>query len=223
MNNELISDVIQWDISNWSKALPFWNEYLNKSKTKTAAAFGEREGGLSLWLAKKGFSVECSDFREIKNAKKLHEKHCVTDEINYSKQDITNIKFTDNSFDIVIFKSVIGALGSIDSQKIAINELYRVLKPGGYLLFAENLKGSILHHLLRKKFNKWSSNWSYPKLNDFNDLLKKFSHTDLETYGVISLFGRSENQRNNLALIDSIITKLTPKKWRYILFAACKK
>tara|TARA_B100001057_G_C22418355_1_gene782522 strand:+ start:32 stop:646 length:615 start_codon:yes stop_codon:yes gene_type:complete len=199
MNKKLVDEIIQWDIYNWSKALKFWDEYLKKVKSKRAAAFGERNGGLTLWLLKNGFHVECSDINDLKNAKELHKNHNYLKQVNYSKQDITDIKFDDNSFDIVVFKSVIGSLGATDLQEKAINELYRILKPGGYLLFAENLKGSLLHHIIRQNFIKWGKKWKYPKLDELEKKLEKFSYVNKKTYGLVSLFGRNEKQRTYLA------------------------
>jgi len=117
----------------------------------------------------------------------------------------------------------LGSLGTINLQQKAINELYRILKPGGYLLFAENLKGSYLHQIVRKKFIKWGRKWKYPKINELEKMVDKFSYVNKKTYGVISLFGRNEKQRAYLSFFDKILTIITPKRWRYILFAACKK
>ena len=50
-----------------------------------------------------------------------------------------------------------------------------------------------------------------------------FNQVDLKTYGTVSLFGRNEKQRSFLAFFDTILTPITPKKWRYILYAICKK
>jgi ubiquinone/menaquinone biosynthesis C-methylase UbiE len=223
MDKQLVHEIIQWDVQNWAKALKFWGEYLKKSNSKKAAAFGEVNGGLALWLLKNKFHVECSDLNDLKNAKELHEKYNYLNQVNYSKQDITNIKFDENSFDIVVFKSVLGSLSTIELQEKAINELYRILKPGGYLLFAENLKGSFLHQIIRKKFITWGKSWRYPKIKELEKHLREFSHVNQKTYGVISLFGRTEKQRSYLALFDKVFTIVTPKRWRYILFAACKK
>tara|TARA_B100001287_G_scaffold19152_1_gene14171 strand:+ start:4854 stop:5525 length:672 start_codon:yes stop_codon:yes gene_type:complete len=223
MNKKLVDEIIQWDISNWSKALLFWDKYIKNPTSKKAAAFGEVNGGLSLWLLKNDFYVECSDIKDLKNAKELHIKYNYLNQVKYSKQDITNINFDDNTFDIVIFKSVLGSLGTINLQQKAINELYRILKPGGYLLFAENLKGSYLHQIVRKKFIKWGRKWKYPKINELEKMVDKFSYVNKKTYGVISLFGRNEKQRAYLSFFDKILTIITPKRWRYILFAACKK
>ena len=47
------------------------------------------------------------------------------------KMDITNIKYEDNSFDVIICNHV---LEHIPDDRKAMSELYRVLKPGGWAI-----------------------------------------------------------------------------------------
>jgi len=70
---------------------------------------GERDGSLSLWLAQEGFVVTHTDLREItEKAKELHAKYQVTDKITYEKADVTQLRYSHGSFDVVMFKSVLG-------------------------------------------------------------------------------------------------------------------
>src|SRR5690606_25242155 len=46
--------------------------------------------------------------------------------------DITNIKYKDNSFDIIMCNHV---LEHVDDDSKAVREMYRVLKPGGWAIF----------------------------------------------------------------------------------------
>ncbi len=218
MTNDLIKDIIQWDTTNWGKLLPIWDDEL-KNRTGKAIAFGEREGGLSLYLAKKGFDVTCSDFNDFPSELPLeiHKKHKVDGEITYSKEDITKISSEDNSFDVVVFKSVIGALGDFNQQAEALKEIHRILKPGGVLLFAENTKSSKLHQFARKKFTNWGHRWYYPSLSEFNKMNFPFNSFEFKTVGFLGTFGRSEKQRIILGKIDSVIERMVPKSWRYIL------
>lgn len=215
--------IFQWDVRNWSRAIKVWKPYLSKKEDKKAAAFGEREGGLSLWLTSRGYEVECSDYgANFELAKKLHKAHGIEEKVRYSNQDITHINFPDESFDLVIFKSVIGALGDKNKQQKALDELFRVLKPGGVLLFAENLEASGLHRFFRKKYVNWANRWRYLQWKETDELLKKFSSTDKKAYGFFAVFGRTEKQRNFLSYFD-FLSLVMPKKWRYILFVAAKK
>jgi predicted SAM-dependent methyltransferase len=224
VDKTVITDIIQWDVKNWGKAIPFWSVAIADKKGGTAAAFGEREGGLSLWLTMNDFTVDCSDYNGMENVPlELHQKYAVTDLISYSKQDITSTSFEDNSFDVVMFKSVIGTLNSKERQQAALDELYRILKPGGYLLFAENLEATGMHKYARKKFTNWGTRWRYLKWKEMNTMLSQFSETKMTSTGFFATFGRSEGQRKFLAGIDWVLSPILPKSWKYVLIAACKK
>ncbi len=57
-----LRDFIEWDISNWSRVLEYWenNTSIILEQAK-ALEVGGRHGGLSLWLAQKDVNVLCSD------------------------------------------------------------------------------------------------------------------------------------------------------------------
>jgi ubiquinone/menaquinone biosynthesis C-methylase UbiE len=218
LDKELIDDIIQWGVSNWKKLIPIWDKEL-ANHSGNAIAFGEREGGLSLYLAQKGFKVTCTDYNDFPEELPLliHTKYQIEDNITYKKEDITNVSYDDNSFDIVVFKSVIGVLGSFEEQKKALLEIHRILKPGGVLLFAENLKSSKLHQMARKKFTNWGHRWYYPSIEELKMLNSSFSNFEYHTTGFFATFGRNEKQRNVLAKIDNLVIKIIPKNWRYIV------
>ncbi len=146
-----LADIIQWDIKNWSKCLSFWEKNADLDTSKRVLALGEREGGISLYFAQNGHEVICSDYNPMPETTKLmHADYGVSDKITYQKIDMKDINLEDASVDVVVFKSVIGALGNKEDQEKALNEIYRVLKNDGVFLFAENLEGSKLHNYLRK-------------------------------------------------------------------------
>jgi ubiquinone/menaquinone biosynthesis C-methylase UbiE len=220
---ELI-DIVQWDIKNWSKVLVFWDEYTDVKKGSEVLALGEREGGMSLYFAKKGCHVICSDYNSMPDTtKEMHLEYGLSQMISYKQIDMRQIDLPDESQDVVVFKSVIGALGNKDDQKIALNEIYRVLKKDGIFLFAENMEGSFVHQYLRKKFVNWGERWCYVNDAEMKEWTRKFSSYKTKSIGVSALFGRTEGQRNVLAKFDNIFTPITPKKWRYILFGALTK
>lgn len=213
------ADIIQWDVKNWSKCLSFWNEHATLDPSKKVLALGEREGGLSLYFALRGNEVICSDYNEMpEKTLQMHQEYSVSDRISYQKVDMKAIPFEDASIDIIVFKSVIGALGNAADQQQAMSEIYRVLKPGGTFLFAENLKGSRFHQWLRKKFVSWGERWRYISENEMKQWGNQYQTLFTKSYGVLALFGRSEKQRRFLARFGAILLPLTPKNWRYILF-----
>ncbi|MEX1000583.1 MAG: class I SAM-dependent methyltransferase [Crocinitomicaceae bacterium] len=226
LSKKELNDIIQWDVKTWSKALPFWEEHADLQPGKKVLAIGEREGGLSLWLAKKGLEVYCTDYNEFpEHTKQMHQKYGVQDQIAYHQPvDATNLsKYPDNHFDIVVFKSVIGALSEKSRQAKAIEEMHRVLKEGGQLLFAENMVGSALHVRLRKKFVKWDKYWRYLRYKEDQDLFDKFSEKNFTTKGFLANFGRSERQRSVLGNIDKALIWGIPRSWRYVLIGVLTK
>jgi ubiquinone/menaquinone biosynthesis C-methylase UbiE len=223
MNPQLRSDIIQWDVKNWSKALPFWTPHLPAKETRVLT-LGERHGGLTLWFANAGYNVTSTDLEGVsEDAKALHQKYDVAQLINYQNADMLALPFADNSFDVIAFKSVLGALSSKENQQQAIREIYRVLAPGGTLLFAENLVGTAFHNWIRKKFVKWSSYWRYLDPKKDLDLFSDFETMEYTSQGFFALFGRSESQRSFLAAIDAGTQWMVPKTKRYVMFGVAKK
>lgn len=221
----LIKKYFEWDVATWSKAKPYWDEALKQRNYKTAIDIGSRRGGLSLYLAKEHqLNIICSDLNgPSSEAENLHKEYGVNDKISYAAVDCTKMPFENGQFDVVIFKSVIGALGSYELQKKAITEMHRVLKPGGVLLFAENLEASPLHMFLRKKLVKWSSYWRYPKHADMKELLSIFDSYKMETAGFISVFMPEGILKSIAAPIDKAICTLLPSRYRYVAYGYSKK
>ena len=63
---ELIIDIVEWDIRNWWRAIEYWEEthQFDDVKGKGVLDIGGRGGGLSLYWALKGAAVICSDVNE---------------------------------------------------------------------------------------------------------------------------------------------------------------
>ena len=217
LSKQELKDIIQWDVKNWKSALPFWEKHFEIKPGMKVLALGERDGGLSLYFAQKGCTVVCSDYSEIsEGAYSMHKSYGVDNKITYDKIDMRAINYDSDSFDIVVFKSVIGALGSADQQAKAISEINRVLKKDGAFLFAENALASRLHAYLRKKFTAWQGHWYYAPDKKIDGWKSKYQNAYSKKIGFVALFGRSERQRAILGTIDSVLQYLVPKKWRYI-------
>lgn len=218
-SKEEIEEIIQWDVKNWRNALPFWDAHFDIKPGMKVLALGEREGGLSFYFAKLGCSVVCSDYNELPEVtQEMHEKKGVSQNISYKTVDMRAIDFEDGTFDIVVFKSVIGALNSKEFQDQAVGEIKRVLKMGGAFLMAENAQASKFHQKLRKKYISWSHGWRYITNEDLQYWASLFSKASFKSHGFSGLLGRSEKQRSALGSVDRIFSPLTPKKWKYIYF-----
>ena len=227
MHKENLKEIIQWDVRAWSKAIAYWEKNIDWQNIHSALDLGAREGGLSLWLAQKGISTLCSDYSNTKEkATPLHSKHSLSSNIDYQDIDATNIPF-ENHFDLIIFKSIIGGIGkgdNIEIQKRVFDQINKALKPGGVLLFAENLTSTRIHKKLREIHNKWGDYWRYISVSELGYLLKSFSSYEVHTTGVLGTLGRSEKQRNFLTRIDEItLNHIAPSKWHYIGYGIAKK
>ena len=224
---ELTKDIIQWDIKNWSKALHHWETKVDWSTVDNCLELGGRQGGISLWLANKGKNVVCSDLTDVKSsAEQLHKKYNLSGKITYQDIDACNIPY-ENHFDVIVFKSIIGGVGSNDNigkQIEVFQQIFKALKPGGKLLYAENLVASPIHNQMRKRFTSWGNRWRYVSVSEMRSFLNDFKSYDLETTGVLATFGRSENQRNILAYADQyLFNHICPKNWRYISYGVAEK
>lgn len=227
MQSNLYKDIIQWDVRTWSKAIPWWSERLPDLSGGKALELGGREGGLSLWLASMGYHVICSDLENTEpTAKPLHIKHGLETRVEYKDIDATNIPY-ENQFDVIVFKSILGGIGRDnhpETQQKTFDEIWKALKPGGMLLFAENLRASGLHRFMRKKFVRWGNSWRYVKIDELKAFTSSFQNFEYKTTGFISAFGRSEFQRNTLAIGDEVLfNHILPSDMNYVLFGVAMK
>ena len=223
-----IRDIIGWDTATWSKALRVWDEVIpGRANALAALELGAGRGGLSIYLAVHGYRVICSDIRSPESeARGLHEKHSVAERVSYLAIDATAIDLPDHSVDAIAFKSLLAVLGKYDgkaSQDKAMQEFFRVLKPGGLLLFAENLAATRLHMFLRRRFVKWGSYCRYPSLAEFEDYLARYSRFRLEATGFLATFGRSESQRSFLHFVDTVIDPFIPRSHHYLAVGWAQK
>ena len=221
-----ITDILHWDVKSWSKALRFWEKELGTRHFQKGLELGGREGGLSLWLSDYCDTVICSDLENAElTASALHQKHKLSG-IQYEDINALNIPY-ENEFDIIVFKSIVGGIARGDHKEVqqaVFDQIYKALKPGGMLLFAENLASSPIHQTFRKRFNKWGTYWRYVTLNELREFTTRFSSVKIKANGFAGTFGRSEKQKSFLASADNIIlNKITPQNWKYIGYGCAIK
>jgi SAM-dependent methyltransferase len=224
---KLKKEILQWDVETWFKALQYWEKKMSLFNVENALEIGGRDGGVSLWLATRGISVICSDIIDCSDsAFNLHSKFDYSGSITYSIIDARTL-YQENYFDLIIFKSVIGGVGynnDFEAQKIAFENIHRALKPGGILLFAENLRASILHRFFRSLFISWGNKWRYIDTNEINLFLSVFNYREINYTGFLAAFGRNENQRRIFAKVDnSVFNRLLPHRWKYVCFGIAVK
>lgn len=196
LTDELLSEIVEWDVNTWKHAVLFWDDIIKRKDPEPSSRkvldLGARNGGVSLYFALQGMECVCSDLGgPSAKADLLHTKYGVKERVSYADVNCSDIAYPDESFDIVAFKSVMGAVGrenNDDNIRQAFSEIYRVLKPGGTLFFAENLEATWLHKFCRTHLVKWGKAWNYLSLAFVEELLKPFAANDVRTYGILSCF-----------------------------------
>ena len=219
---------VEWDVVNWAKALTFWENHVELTgKRLRCLELGSRRGGLSLWLALKGNDVVCSDYENPESqASAVHNQYTYEGSITYESIDATSIPY-ENNFDIVVFKSILGGIareGKGHLKQLVVDEVYKALKPGGVVLFAENLVASPMHQFLRSRLTKWGGYWNYLEVSEIDELFKAYHALEFRTAGFLGAFGRSESQRNMLGKVDTwIFDRMASDAMKYIVFGLAAK
>jgi SAM-dependent methyltransferase len=218
-------DILGWDAANWSACLRFWEPHLSGGHGD-CLELGCGPGGISLWLALKGHRVVCSDLIAPSQAIRDWHRRCgAADCIRYETVDATNIS-CEAQFDIVVIKSVLGGIWAykgLRGLRQSLRQIHTALKPGGKLLFAENLRATPLHMFCRSYFLARDSAWKYPTATMILRLLRDFSAVEYRLSGFLGTFGRSERQRAMLSYVDRVIVPVLPQRWRYIMSGVAVK
>lgn len=227
----LVQDILQWDTGTWSHALALWEQCLPRHLAgyKTLE-LGASQGGISLWLALKQAQVVCSDINSPHlQSQVLHQKYAL-ENVRYAAIDATQLPFDDESLDIVCCKSVLGGIRKFkdhDPKPGIVAEIYRVLKPGGWFLSADNLYASPLHQHLRSQWVSWSKGWEYFHTQDVLALLSDFNTVHYTTAGLVALTGRTPTQRKHLSQWESSFQKIFIQsfwqQWHYMIATAAQK
>ena len=222
----LVRDIVSWDVRTWSTAILYWDDVLRPiGKPLRCLEIGAGAAGPSLWLALNGHDVVCSNWQDTRaHAAALHDKYGVSDRVEYTDVDATAIPY-ENEFDLIVFKSVIGGVGDKAAQDRAMQGIHRALKPGGRLLFAENLRGTVFHRLARAIAYRFrGTSWRYVTVKELQPHLAQYSSHDLRTTGFLAMFGLREAQRNALAAADDrVFNRLAPRSWHYVSYGTAIK
>jgi SAM-dependent methyltransferase len=225
----LREDIVGWDVANWSRALDYWESRVGfDSAPGSALELGcGGNGGMSLWLAKHGCKVICSGYHAVEEAARVaHRAHGVESLIEYATVDARSIPYRE-AFDLVCYKSMLGRIvedGSLQVARDVVAQISQALKPGGRLLFAENLASSRLHHALRQRWGTGKRRWRYFTIEELVELHSGFSAFEYTTFGFTGCLGRTEGQRRLLGHLDShLLERIVPGRWHYIMAGIATK
>ncbi|MBU1589058.1 MAG: class I SAM-dependent methyltransferase [Actinobacteria bacterium] len=223
-SSQLMRDIVTWDVRTWSTAVLFWESVLPTGRKLRCLELGAGPGGPSLWLALQGHEVLCTNWQNTEEqARPLHERYGVSG-IEYSDVDATRIPF-ENEFDLIVFKSVLGGVGTKADQDAAMRGIHRALKPGGTLIFAENLRATIFHRLARAiAYKVRGTSWRYVTIKELRPHLERYASHEVHATGFLSLFGPGERARNALAAADeAVFNRVVRESWHYVSYGTATK
>jgi SAM-dependent methyltransferase len=232
MTSASLADIVGWDVRTWSRAIEAWELALATMPDGPLDVLevGAGPAGPSLWLALQGHRVVTSNLGETERlARPLHERYGVMDRIEYRDLDLTTGLPYAEAFDVIVFKSVLGGLGSADPAlpAAALDAIHAALRPGGMVLWAENLRGSWLHRGARAVAYRIrrARRWQYLTLRRLRELLEtRFSDVDVHVGGVLAVLGSSEGARDRLARADqAVIDRIVPASWHYMAYGSARK
>jgi ubiquinone/menaquinone biosynthesis C-methylase UbiE len=224
MNHDKLKKYLYWDFNTWGVGLQYILSKLPNSKLK-ALELGANQGGISVCLVnEKGFNVVCSDLdNPLERVLTIHPEMKDNTTLSFDAVNGLENKYADNSFDVVVFKSVLGYINSKEKQQQFINEIYRVLKPGGYFCFLENAKASALHRFARKNFISWGKDWRYITPTEMNEYLSPFKNNEIKTCGFLTAFAKGDALKSAAFLLDKIVSPLVGRSHRYVVYGIATK
>jgi ubiquinone/menaquinone biosynthesis C-methylase UbiE len=123
-------------------AFDYIKKVLGNGGGKTILDAGCGNGAHSIRLAQRGFKVTAVDFSDeaLKLCRESLKEHKLDSEVKVQKESLLALDFKDNTFDNVLCW---GVLMHIPEIQIALNELCRVIKPGGDLILCEVSKNAL--------------------------------------------------------------------------------
>jgi len=152
---------------------------------KRVCEIGCGSGGLTRELAIRGAYVSASDVsaEAVKRALKINEEF-IPKQVDLNEMDACNLLYSNESFDLVVGISV---LHHVDINK-AINEINRVLKPGGKAVFIEPLVHNPISNLWRKLSPSARTPDERPlSYSELSKLGKQFSSMRYQEFALLTL------------------------------------
>jgi SAM-dependent methyltransferase len=228
-----LAPFVQWDIPTWTRAIEYWTVQLASNPGAKALEIGSRDAQLASVLSQRfDLSVVCTElYWPHANAAGLAADAGADHRVGFCINDARRLPFPDNTFDVLLAKSVLGGIAGVAADTVGapeglrslLTECARVVRPGGLLLVAEGVAASSLHRRLRatREWNRW---WHYPSLDEFTTTLSEFGTVDIHATGLVSAmvpdrFGRAKTV---ISGVDEHLSRLVPARFRYLAYGSVR-
>lgn len=218
-SREKLKLYLQWDELAWGKCLGLFKKIVTEKGISSGLEIAANKGGISLFFASElGINMLCTDLDNPEERFNTVYKNLSTSNIKFAAINGLDMKLADNSIEMLVFKSFLGGMRTFENQQKAMNEIYRVLKPGGVLLFAENLGGSKLHRFFRRMLVPWGTSWRYITIGELEELIAPFGEKQIETFGFFSAFGKINFLKKLFYMFDQSTNSVLPNSMKYICY-----
>lgn len=168
----------------------------------------------------------------IKKAREMAKGYDLQGTVRFNEGDVLNLKFSNETFDVVISERCLINIPSWKNQKKAIKEIHRVLKPSGkYLMMESTIQGLNRLNKFRREFglrpiqSSKGSNWMNLKFDEDKlvpFLNRYFKIRDVKRFGIYYLISRvihpllvEPNEPKYEAKINEIAQKIAMKYPNY--------
>jgi cyclopropane fatty-acyl-phospholipid synthase-like methyltransferase len=207
------------DITNQEDAIIRTNETMAKvagiKQDDKVLDAGCGVGGSSIWLAKNigaqviGITISNN---QIKKAYKYAKEEGVLGKVEFLNRDFNKTEFPDETFDVVW--GIESLCYALDKQKL-LNELYRILKPGGRLVVSD---GFILKEKMTPDEQAIIDEWAHGyRVESFATVEEYKKYLDKAGFKNIKIFDRRTDVGKNLEFAMpktrrlSVIAKVLPR------------
>ena len=134
--------------------LELFRKYLPEGKGLRILDAGCGPGFFSLVLSKMDYKITAVDYtpQMLEETRKNVTAHGIIDNVEIERANIQELRFDDNTFDVVVSRNV---MWTLDYPDRAYQEWLRVLKPGGvFLNFDSNFVFSLYDEELQAQYQK---------------------------------------------------------------------
>lgn len=183
----------------------YYFSFIKKLKKNKLLEIGAGTGQNTLRLIKMKFKVCATDLSPL-SVEAMNKRYSKYKNFSSKVADMEKLPFKNESFDVVCLA---GSLSYGDNNKV-MNEIYRVLKFGGWLVLVDSLNNNPIYRLNRyinyiKGNRSMSTLKRMPNLNLIEKYIKKFGYGKVKFFGSITW----AFPLLKIVLSEKLITKLS--------------